>query len=284
MASMDGKVVLITGATSGIGKVTARELAKLGATVAIVGRDAAKTAAVLDELRRESGSDRISSFLADLSQLSEVRRLAAEVKARHPALHVLLNNAGAVFMSRKLTPDGFEATFGLNHLSFFLLTHELLDLLKSSAPARIINVASRAHQRGKIDFDDLMHARRYAGFMVYSDSKLANLLFTYELARKLEGSRVTVNALHPGVVATNFGMGGGLFSLALKVAQPLIMVSPEEGARTSIYLASSPEVEGVSGQYFVKSKATPSVGQSNDRAIARRLWDVSEKLTGTGTW
>jgi NAD(P)-dependent dehydrogenase (short-subunit alcohol dehydrogenase family) len=197
---------------------------------------------------------------------------------------VLVNNAGAVFPQRQLTADGFEATLALNHLSYFLLTHELLDLLKGSTPARIVNVASRAHQRGKVDFDDLMHAKRYSSFMVYSDSKLCNLLFTYELARRLEGTRVTVNALHPGVVATNFGMGGGLLSLALKIAQPLMMISPEEGARTTIHLASSPEVEALNGRYFVKEKPAESVGQSHDRAIAARLWEVSEKLTGTGTW
>jgi NAD(P)-dependent dehydrogenase (short-subunit alcohol dehydrogenase family) len=281
---MDGRVCLVTGATSGIGKVTARELAKLGAEVVIVGRDAQKTAAVLDELRRESGSTKIFSLLADLSRLAEVRRLAAEFKASHSKLHVLVNNAGAVFEKRSATVDGFESTFALNHLSYFLLTHELLDLLKASAPARIVNVASRAHRRGRIDFDDLQHAKRYRGFMVYSDSKLANLLFTYELARKLEGTGVTANALHPGVVATNFGMGGGLLSFALKAAQPFIMISPEEGAQTPIYLASSPEVDGVSGRYFVEKRATASVGQSNDRAVAERLWKVSEQLAGSGAW
>ena len=281
---MDGKVVLVTGATSGIGKVTARELARMGAEVVIVGRDPRKTAAVLDELRRESGSAQITSLLADLSKMSEVRRLAAEFKAGHSKLHVLVNNAGAAFGKRELTADGFEATFGLNHLSYFLLTHELLDVLKSTAPARIVNVASRAHRRGKIDFNDLMHEKKYSGFMVYSDSKLANMLFSYELARKLEGTRVTVNCLHPGVVATNISAGNGLFSMLVKVAQPFIMIPADEGAKTSIYLASSPEVEGVSGKYFDKSKPIPSAGQSNDRQIAGRLWEVSEKLTGTGTW
>jgi NAD(P)-dependent dehydrogenase (short-subunit alcohol dehydrogenase family) len=283
MANMNGKVVLITGATNGIGKVSALELARQGAELVIVGRDPARTEATLQEIRKQSGNEKVSSLVADLSVMSEVRKLAQQFRSNHNSLHVLLNNAGAVFAKRSVTADCFEMTFALNHLSYFVLTHELLPLLKQSAPSRIVNVASRAHRRGKIDFDDLMKERRYKSFNVYSDSKLANILFTYELAKKLEGSGVTANCLHPGVVATGFGGAGGLVGAVLALGRPL-MITPEEGAQTSIYLASSPEVEGVSGRYFDKKQAVPSVSESNDPAIAKRLWEVSEKLTGTGPW
>lgn len=278
--SMEGKVCLVTGATSGIGAVTAEALAGRGGVVAVVGRSAERAAATVERIRRRTGTTTVEHLLADLSSQQEVRRLAEAFAARHDRLDVLVNNAGAVFTRRRQSPDGLELTFALNHLAYFLLTGLLLDTLRSSAPSRVVNVSSDAHQGARIDFDDLQAERGYRGFTVYGRSKLANLLFTYELARRLEGTGVTVNALHPGVVATRFATNNGR---VVRLLQPLFrpfMVSPEQGARTVVHLATSPEVEGVTGGYFVKERPSPSSGVSYDTAAAERLWQVSEELTG----
>lgn len=278
---MDGKVVLITGATNGIGKVTALELAKKGARVVIVGRNAAKTEATAGEMRSASGDAQVDFFVADLSSQAEVRRLAEEFQHKYPRLDVLINNAGMYFAQRGETVDGFERTFALNHLAYFLLTNLLLDTLKASAPARIVNVSSAAHNTGPLNFDDLQN-REYgmAGYRAYGQSKLANLLFTYELARRLRGTGVTANALHPGAVNTGFGKNNrGLVKLAMGLVSRFEL-SPEKGAQTSIYLASSPEVEGVSGQYFDQCKPVRSSPASYDEEAQKRLWEISAQMTG----
>lgn len=276
--TMQGKICLITGGTNGIGKSAALALAKMGATVVIVGRNATKTAQVVKEIRAGSGNHNVGSFLADLSSQKEVRRLADEFKGKYQNLHVLLNNAGAAFMKRQLSVDGIEMTFALNHLAYFLLTSLLLDTLKASAPARIINVSSGAHTSGKIEFDNLQGERTY-GFGTYPNAKLATVLYTVELARRLEGTGVTVNALHPGLTSTGFGKNNGPVMAALvTLFAPLFMRSPAKGAETSIYLASSPGVEGITGKYFYDSQVTPAAPQSNDLAMASKLWDVSAQM------
>jgi retinol dehydrogenase-12 len=276
---MDGKIVLVTGATNGIGKVAALELAKKGAVVTIVGRNAGKTAATAAEISKVSGNPTVEFLLADLSVMAQVRRLAGEFRQNHDRLDVLVNNAGAYFTQRQLSADGYEMTFALNHLSYFLLTDLLLDLLKASASARIVNVSSGAHNLGPLDFNDLMtEDYGMAGFKAYGRSKLANVMFTYELARRLEGSGVTVNALHPGGVNTGFGKNNaGLVQLAMKIFGRFSL-TPEQGAQTTIYLASAPEVAGITGKYFDKCKAVPSSEASYDQAAQRKLWEISEKL------
>jgi NAD(P)-dependent dehydrogenase (short-subunit alcohol dehydrogenase family) len=276
--NMNGKVCLVTGGTNGIGKSTAQELARMGAMVIIVGRDAQKTSKVVKEIRAASGNPSVGSMLADLSSQQEVRRLANEFRNKYSRLHVLLNNAGAVFMQRQLSVDGIEMTFALNHLASFLLTDLLLDTLKASAPARIINVSSGAHTTGKIEFDNLQGERGYSP-RVYENSKLANILFTMELAHRLEGTGVTVNALHPGFTATGFSKNNGKVMAALvSIFAPLVARSPAKGARTSIHLASSPSVAGMTGKYFFDSHVVPAAPQASDRAVARKLWDVSAEL------
>ncbi len=278
--SMYGKTCLVTGATSGIGKETALALARRGANVIVVGRNPAKGADTVRWLREQTGNDSVDLMLADLSSQQQVRRLAAEFKEKYQRLHVLVNNAGAVMLSRRESVDGIEMTWALNHLGYFLLTNLLLDVLRSSAPARIVNVSSGAHRRVELDFADLQGRKRYQGFGAYARSKLANLLFTYELAARMEGTGVTVNALHPGLVATNLPGGNGLPGRLLTFALSLRGMRPEAGARTTVYLAASSEVEGVSGQYFVKQKAVRSSRASYDQAAAGRLWQVSAELTG----
>ncbi|NTV36216.1 MAG: SDR family oxidoreductase [Anaerolineaceae bacterium] len=276
---MTGKVVLITGGTSGIGEITATELARKGAEVVIVGRNAEKLDMVVNQVKSETGNAKVSGLLADLSVLAQVRKLADDFKARHNRLDVLVNNAGAVLMKHEVSADGYEMTFALNHLNYFLLTHCLLDVLKASAPARIVNVSSMAHLGARLNFDDLQNEKKYSGWAAYSQSKLANVYFTYELARRLDGTGVTVNVLHPGFVATNFGRSnGGLLSAVFKLFQ-IGAITPKQGAETSIYLASSPEVEGVTGKYFVKKMAARSSDVSYDESAARKLWEISEKLT-----
>jgi retinol dehydrogenase-12 len=277
--TMQGKVVLITGATDGIGFVAARELARLGAAVVAVGRNADKTAAVVERIRKETGNPHVEGLLADLSSQQDIRRLAQQFRERHDRLDVLLNNAGALFHPRRESVDGIEMTFALNHLGYFLLTNLLLDLLKASAPSRIVNVSSAAHHRGRLDFDDLQRKRGYFSFGVYSASKLANLLFTYELARRLQGTGVTANALHPGLVASRFAVNNGWLGGVLRGLIWAFGIRPEQGARTLIYLASSPEVEGVTGEYFQNEKVRESSPASHDEEAARRLWDISESLT-----
>jgi len=278
MVTMQGKICLITGGTNGIGKSTAQELARMGATVVIVGRNAQKTSQVVKEIRAASGNNSVESLLADLSSQQGVRRLANEFKSKYSHLHVLLNNAGGFFMRRQLSVDGIEMTFALNHLAYFLLTNLLLDTLKASAPARIINVSSDAHASGKIEFDNLQGERGYSP-RAYDNSKLANILFTMELARRLEGSGVTVNALHPGFVATGFAKNNGKVIAALvSIFAPLVARSPAKGAETSIYLASSPSVEGITGKYFHDSHVIPAAPQATDIVVARKLWDVSAEM------
>jgi retinol dehydrogenase-12 len=279
--SMIGKICVVTGATSGIGRVTARALAERGASVVVVGRSRERCEATVETIRRAVAEPRVEFLLADLSSQAEIRRLAREVQARYPRLDVLVNNAGAMFMRRQESVDGIEMTFALNHLAYFLLTNLLLDRLKASAPARIVSVSSDAHHWAKrIDFEDLQGLRRFRGFHAYAQSKLANLLFTFELARRLEGTGVTANALHPGFVATNIFAGNGAVGWLMRAGAGLLAISPEEGARTSIMLATAPELEGVSGRFFVHGKAVMPSRASQDQAAARRLWDVSEAMTG----
>jgi retinol dehydrogenase-14 len=278
-SAMDDKVCLITGATSGIGKATAMGLANMGASVVMVGRDRSRGEAALVEIKEGSANASVDLMLADLSSQEDIRRLADEFKEAYPRLDVLVNNAGVYRSERVTTADGLEMTFAINHLAHFLLTNLLLDVLKASAPSRIVNVASGEQRNGAIDLDDLQGENGYKGAKAYSQSKLANVLFTYELARRLEGTGVSANCLHPGVVGTNLGSGvSGVFGFTVRALTPL-MKSPKRGAETSIYLASSPEEEGVSGGYFVKKAEARSSDVSHDERIARQLWRVSADLT-----
>jgi NAD(P)-dependent dehydrogenase (short-subunit alcohol dehydrogenase family) len=276
--NMNGKICLVTGGTNGIGKSTAQELARMGAMVIIVGRDAQKTSKVVKEIRAASGNPRVGSMLADLSLQQAVRHLANEFKSKYSHLHVLVNNAGGYFLKRQLSVDGIEMTFALNHLASFLLTDLLLDTIKASAPARIINVSSNAHASGKIEFDNLQGERIYRP-RAYDNSKLANILFTMEMARRLEGTGVTVNALHPGFVATGFAKNNGrVIAVLVSMFAPLVARAPARGAETSVYLASSPNVEGITGKYFYDSHAIAAAPQATDMGVARKLWDVSAKM------
>jgi NAD(P)-dependent dehydrogenase (short-subunit alcohol dehydrogenase family) len=289
MTSMQGKVCLVTGATAGIGEVTARELARMGAIVVGVGRNPQKSASVEAAIKAATGNPNVEFLLADLSVQAQVRHLAEEFRSKYRRLDVLVNNAGGYFATRQETADGIELTFALNHLSYFLLTNLLLDILLDSAPARVVSVSSGAHTMGVINFDDLQGTRSFGGWGAYAQSKLANVLFTYELARRLEGSGVTATVLHPGFVATNFahnnneGWTGKIASSAVKVLQRIVARTPEKGAETSIYLATSPEAEGVTGEYFSDKKAVKSSAASYDLQTARRLWQVSEEMTGLMT-
>jgi NAD(P)-dependent dehydrogenase (short-subunit alcohol dehydrogenase family) len=281
-ATMTGKRVLVTGANTGIGKWTAIGLARLGASIVLHARSAEKGRAAQDEVRRMGGSDAVELVLADFSSLAAVRRLAAEVLERFPRIDVLVNNAGLIVGKRAESADGFELTLAVNHLAPFLLTNLLLERIVDSAPARIVNVASRAHLRGAIDFDDLDSRHGYEGMKAYSRSKLANILFTRELARRLEGTRVTANCLHPGVVRSDFGADGdlrGVMRVGWAVMQPFLL-SPEQGADTSIWLASSPEVAGTSGEYFDRRRVARTSSRAQDDAAAARLWRVSAERVG----
>jgi NAD(P)-dependent dehydrogenase (short-subunit alcohol dehydrogenase family) len=275
---MNEKICLVTGANSGIGKVTAKALAAGGATVIMVCRNREKGEAARDEIVRETRNENVELMIADFSDLSQIRRLADKVKAKHPRLHALVNNAGAYNDKRRLTADGYESTFAVNHLGYFLLTVELLDLLKSSAPARVVNVSSEAHRSAHINLDDLNLEKSYGGWKAYGQSKLANVLFTYELARKLTGTGVTANCMHPGVVGTGFfNKIGGLAGKFLRLIAPF-MRTPEKGADTVIWLASSQEVEGITGKYFVDRKEQATNPESYNATIAARLWEVSERM------
>jgi NAD(P)-dependent dehydrogenase (short-subunit alcohol dehydrogenase family) len=276
--NLQGKIALVTGSTSGIGKVTARELARQGATVVIVSRTRAKGEATLAEIKLATGNEQIDLLIADLNSQADIRRLAEEFKQKYSQLHILINNAGGINQNRAVTPEGFEATFATNYLAPFLLTELLLDTLKASAPARVVNVSSTAHVPGKINFDDLQAEKRYSSWTAYSQAKLALILFTYELARQLEGTGVAVNALHPGVIASNFGNGGGAFlRVGWKIMTPFIL-NVEKGARTTLYVATSPEVEGVTGKYFDASKEKKSSAASYNEAVRLRLWEVSTQM------
>lgn len=279
MPSMAGKIVMVTGATNGIGKETARELARMGATTIIVGRDAAKGERVVGELQQDTGNSAIEFMLADLSLMADVRALAAGFRSKYDRLDVLVNNAGTVNQQRQVTPEGFEKSWALNHLSYFLLTNLLLDTLRQSTPARIVNVASSGHKGGRIDFSNLQAEGRYNGFRQYENTKLANILFTLELARRLDGSGVTANSVHPGLVTASFGLGKDLASRLFLLAVKPFDKTPAQGAQTSIYLASSPEVEGVSGKYFVNCRPASTSKAAQDAEVARRLWDISAQQT-----
>jgi NAD(P)-dependent dehydrogenase (short-subunit alcohol dehydrogenase family) len=277
--SMQGKVCLVTGSSSGIGKVTARELARMGATVVMVCRNRAKGEAVQAEIKEVTGNAQVDLIVADLSSLAEVSRAANEFKQKYTQLHVLINNAGGVNAERKVTTDGLEYTFATNYLAPFLLTELLLDVLKASAPARIVNVSSMGHIGGTINFADLQGEQRYSPMKAYTQSKLAQIYHTYELADRLEGTGVTVNVLHPGMVASNFNDGlSGFMHFMAAMFYSFAGIDVEKGAQTTLYLATSSEVEGVSGKYFSNSKETRSSKRSHDVAVRKRLWQVSEEL------
>jgi NAD(P)-dependent dehydrogenase (short-subunit alcohol dehydrogenase family) len=278
---MNDKLYLVTGATSGIGKVTAMALAAQGARVVVGGRNRQKAEKTVAWIKAETGNEAVDYLLADFASLDAVREMAAQFRARYDRLDVLINNAGAFYATRRESADGIELTLAVNHLAPFLLTHLLLDLLKASAPARIVNVASDAHERATMDFDNLEFKHGYSMMGAYGRSKLGNILFTYELARRLEGSGVTANALHPGFVATNIGADNlPVFGSLLKKVVNNAALSVEEGAETTIYLATSPEVEGVTGRYFYKKQPIESAPLSYDEEVQRRLWEVSESLVG----
>jgi retinol dehydrogenase 14 len=277
---MAGRAVLVTGGSRGIGRATALGLATMGARVAITGRDHERTEGAAREIRA-AGGGQVDVFVADLSAQSEVRRLADEVLQSFSRIDVLINNAGGYWHTRHVTADGLERTFAVNHLAPFLLTNLLLDRLKQSAPARVVTVSSNAQTTGRIDFDDLQGERSYSGGRAYNQSKLANVLFSYQLARSLQTTSVTANALHPGVVSTSFGAEdpGGLQRLFVPIIRPF-MKTPTQGAATSIYLASAPDLEQVTGRYFANSKLKRSSKRSYDEAAAARLWQVSAELVG----
>lgn len=278
---MQGKVVVITGATSGIGQVAAERLAGMGARLVLVARDKARGEATLAKLRHAGPGLVHAVHYADLSRVAEMKRVAAEIAAAEPRIDVVINNAGALFGSRQVTDDGLELTFATNHVAYFVLTYGLRDRLFAAAPtARVINTASHAHKGNKLDFNDLQSAKDYRGFRVYGQSKLCNILYTRELARRWAGMGVTVNSLHPGFVATRFGdESGGMFSRIIRIAKTFA-ISPEKGAETIVYLASSNEVAGVTGKYFYKSRESTPSKQARDDNAARRLWQETERLAG----
>ena len=277
---MQGKVVVITGATSGIGQVAAEKLAGMGARIVQVARDKTRGEAALARFRQIAPGIAHSIHYADMSRLSEMNRVAAEISAAESRIDVLINNAGAIFGSRQVTRDGLEMTFALNHMAYFVLTHGLRERLVASAPARVVNTSSDAHRRAQLDFSDLQSAQGYAGFKVYGRSKLCNILFTRELARRLAGTGVTANCLHPGFVATRFGdQSGGALSYGVRFAK-LFAISPDKGAETIVYLASSPDVANVTGSYFYKCRATTPTREAQDEQSAQRLWLESSKMAG----
>jgi NAD(P)-dependent dehydrogenase (short-subunit alcohol dehydrogenase family) len=282
MSDLGGKTVMITGASSGIGRAAALGLARMGAELVLVCRSRERGERALDEVRRRTGNDHLTLLLADLSSQAQIRAVADEFLATERPLHVLLNNAGVVVIRRTETADGIETTFAVNHLAYFLLTALLLDRIKASAPARIVNVASDAHSMagGPLDFDDLQGLKRYGGMRNYGMSKLANILFTRELARRLAGSGVTTNCVHPGFVGSNFAKNNGVIArLVMTLLRPFAR-SPEKGAETAIYLCASRAVESVSGEYFQDLQPAVPKDYAQSDPDARRLWEVSERMTG----
>ena len=278
---MEGKLCVVTGATDGIGRVTARALAERGAEVVLVGRNAAKGAEVSEAIQRSSRNNHVRFEQADLSSQAEIRALAERLAEGGAAIDVLVNNVGALFTRRRESTDGIEMTFALNHLGYFLLTGLLLESLKASAAARVVNVASEAHRGGEMNLEDPQGTKRYSGWRAYQQSKLANILFTHRLAALLEGTKVTANCLHPGFVASRFGQNNGwIFSTMLKTLMRFSAIDVEAGARTSVHAATSAEAEGVSGRYFDKCREATSSLASRDEESGRRLWELSESLTG----
>jgi retinol dehydrogenase-14 len=267
---MRNKIILITGSTDGIGRQAAVELAALGATVLIHGRNPARGKVVVEEIQTSTGNPKVDLLIADLASLRQVRELAAEIQRRYDRLDVLLNNAGVFMNERKLTEDGFELTYAVNHLAPFLLTNLLLDLLKKSAPSRIVTVSSVAHTRGRIDFENLQAEKTFGGYYAYALSKLANVLFAYQLARQLEGTTVTSNCLHPGVIGTKL----------LRAGFNMPGASTADGAETLLHLASSPDVEHVTGKYFQNKISISSSPVTYDETLQQKLWMISQKQTG----
>ena len=280
--NLAGKTCLITGATNGIGRVTAVELARMRAELFLIYRDKVRADEVVAQIRMSTGNENVHLLHADLGSQKQIRDAAAEFLATGRPLHLLVNNAGLGNTKRIITEDGIEMVFAVNHLAYFLLTMLLLDRMKQSAPARIVNVASEAHRFGTINFDDLGGERNYRTFGAYGQSKLANILFSYELARRLAGIGVTVNCLHPGGIASGLWTNNGRIARFIMKAGRPFLKTPERGAQTTIYLASSAKVEGVSGKYYSNCKEKTSNKESYDLNVARRLWDVSERMTGVG--
>jgi len=284
---MKGKRILITGATNGIGEQAALQLAKMGASIVIVGRNESKTRKVSEDIKTLSGNEDVDLLIADLSSMTDTRRVAEEYLAKYQRLDVLLNNAGAVFSEFQASVDGYEMTFALNHISYYLLSNLLLELLKQTAheqgEARIINVSSSAHRNATMRLDNLRDQSGFSMLNSYGASKLMNVLFTYEFARRLEGTDVTVNAVHPGLVATGFGHNtGSIWSFIIKILQNLVAISPQKGAETLVYLASSAEVAGISGKYWNRKQDKPSSKNSYDTQQQKQLWNFSVGVTGVG--
>jgi NAD(P)-dependent dehydrogenase (short-subunit alcohol dehydrogenase family) len=280
---MKNKTIIVTGATSGIGRITALELAKKGATVVLAVRNESKAKRAVANIRQEAGHDRVDYLIVDFASQASIRQMAAIFLTRYDRLDILINNHGKVNILRRETADGIEETFAVNHLGYFLLTNLLLERIIQSAPARIINISSGSHRDGRIDFDNLQLQEGYSWNRAYGNSKLANIPFTIELAERLEGTAVTANSLHPGWVATNIGANNvPIFGRLGKAIINLTAISPEKGAETTLYLATSPDVANVSGQYFYKCKPARPTAAAQDKAVARRLWEVSERLVGLG--
>jgi NAD(P)-dependent dehydrogenase (short-subunit alcohol dehydrogenase family) len=278
---MRGKTVLVTGGTSGIGEVAATRLAEKGARIILVARDEKRAKATLAKLRTANPDSNHVFHIADLSLMAETKRVGEEIALREARIDVLLNNAGALFNRREETSEGLERTFATNHMAYFVLTNVLLEKLRATPGARIVCTASDAHKGNRLDFDDLQSKKRYMGFSVYGRSKLCNILFTRELARRIAGSGMTANSLHPGFVATRFGAGsGGFMDAVLRVAKPVGAISAEEGAKTIIYLTSSPDVANISGDYFYKCKVTAPTKEAQSDEDAKKLWEISAKLAG----
>jgi NAD(P)-dependent dehydrogenase (short-subunit alcohol dehydrogenase family) len=280
---MNGKVVVITGATSGIGQVTAEKLAGMGARIVQVARDKTRGEAALARLRQIAPGAAHVVHYADLSRIAGMKRVAEEIAAAEPRIDVLINNAGALFNSRQLTEDGLELTFATNHMAYFVVTNILRERLLASGPARVVSTSSDAHKGAKLDLNDLQSSKAYGGFRVYGRSKLCNILFTRELARRWNGSGVTANCLHPGFVATRFGdQSGGMFASLVRVAKNFA-ISPEKGAETIVYLASSDDVKGVTGEYFYKCRRATPTTEATDDASAAHLWEESARLAALET-